>query len=181
MTTDEQIKQKIEDELFWDSRIDDSKINVEVEDGIVKLYNGAKDNVPAKSFLNDLSQTLQKLPDNHLKIGDGNNLLFSSEREKPSVGSNIEQEKSWSITTSKDGRNVGIVAIPKIGSTSLNDWIEFADSFKKEAFNEKGTEKWSSIIIDNYLSWASSFCSRLVWIFFMMASICLSVSVFSSS
>lgn len=37
MTTDEQIKQKIEEELFWDSRIDDSKINVEVEDGIVKL------------------------------------------------------------------------------------------------------------------------------------------------
>lgn len=58
MATDEQIKQRIVEELFWDSRIDDSKINVSVDGGIVRL----KGEVPSCSQMFNAENNAWNIP-----------------------------------------------------------------------------------------------------------------------
>ena len=58
MTTDEQIKKRVSDELFWDSRIDDSKINVDVQNGVAIL----KGEVPSCSQMFDAENDAWNIP-----------------------------------------------------------------------------------------------------------------------
>lgn len=68
MTTDEQIKKRVSDELFWDSRIDDSKINVDVQNGVAIL----KGEVPSCSQMFDAENDAWNIPG---VIGVNNELM----------------------------------------------------------------------------------------------------------
>ena len=90
MATDEQIKQRVIDELFWDARIDDSKINIDIEDGVVKLTG----EVPTCSDMFNAERNAWSIPG---VIGVDNRLIvvWSKAPLSSEILNNVESVLSW--------------------------------------------------------------------------------------
>ncbi|MDD4358763.1 MAG: BON domain-containing protein [Candidatus Pacebacteria bacterium] len=105
MATDEQIKQKVTDEIFWDARIDDSKINIDVENGVVKLTG----EVPTCSDLFNAEDDVWSIPE----VSGVDNRLIVVLEETPidtEILNNAESVLAWNpyidgskITVDVDG------------------------------------------------------------------------------
>ncbi len=133
---------------LWDKETTDK-----FETAIVELYNNISEPLDLKNarkdgFYNKVDAALQTLPDEHLKVSPGKGNLIPREPNPTEVGKNsCDQEKPWEIKLSENGKS-SILAINDLGSTGPKDWIELRNQVRNTLFNEDGTEKVDSLIID---------------------------------
>ncbi len=133
---------------LWDKETTDK-----FETAIAELYNNISEPLDLKNtqkdgFYNKVDAALQILPDEHLKVSPGQGNLIPREPNPTEVGKNsCDKEKPWEIKLSEDGKST-ILAINDLGSTGPKDWIELRNQVRNTLFNENGTEKVDSLIID---------------------------------
>lgn len=126
----------------------DSAITEKFKEKVVDLYNNINLATDVKSFYSQIDGLLQKLPDEHLRVATGNGNLLPREQNEVSVGHNIEtSNKKWNISALDDGKTA-VIALPKLGNTNPNEWLEFAKDIDNKLFDENGKEKFESVIID---------------------------------
>ncbi|MBO4521264.1 MAG: hypothetical protein J5787_08680 [Alphaproteobacteria bacterium] len=129
------------------------------EQKIADLYNGIsgpkklktkgeEGQEQEKGFYNLVDEALQILPDEHLKVSPGKGNLIPRQPKKVSVGENsCPEEKLWEIKQSEDGKST-ILAIRDLGSAEPGDWLKLQKEVRDALFNEDGTEKCGSLVID---------------------------------
>ncbi|MBO4644091.1 MAG: hypothetical protein J5716_05745 [Alphaproteobacteria bacterium] len=131
----------------------DRAVTEEFEKAITDLYNNISGDLDLKNsqktgFYNRIDDALRILPDEHLKVSPGKGNLIPREPNAVSVGENsCPEEKPWEIKQSENGKSV-ILAIRDLGSTQPQDWLKLQKETREALFNEDGTEKCDSLIID---------------------------------
>jgi len=93
MRTDEQIKKDVVDQIYWDGRVDASKVNVEVKDGRVTLI-GKVPNYSAFHAAEDDAWAIPKViaVDNLMEVEYKGEVSIPSDEE---IKSNIENMLMW--------------------------------------------------------------------------------------
>lgn len=122
-------------------------IRSEFESSIAEFYNDNLETMSVKDFCIKLDKVLQKLPDEHLKISPSRGNLLPREPNQVAVGNNICKNKKWEISEI-DGKNTAVIALPELGNTLPNEWLQFLEELDRRLFNSDGSEKYDSLIID---------------------------------
>ena len=122
-------------------------IRSEFESSIAEFYNGNLGTMSVKDFCIKLDKVLQKLPDEHLKISPSKGNLLPREPNRITVGNNICKNKKWEISEI-DGKSTAVIALPELGNTLPNEWLQFSKELDRRLFNSDGSEKYDSLIID---------------------------------
>ncbi len=125
----------------------DEATRQEFENSLAEFYNGDLETVSVKDFCIKLDKVLQKLPDEHLKISPSKGNLLPREPNPVAVGNNICTDKKWEISE-VEGKKTAIIALPELGSTLPNEWLQFSKELDEKLFNPDGSEKYDSLIID---------------------------------
>ena len=136
----------------------DRETTEKFEHAIEDLYNGISGPKKLKTkgetekgeegFYNQLDKALQILPDEHLKVSPGKGNLMPRTPNEVSVGKNsCPEEKPWEIKQSEDGKST-ILAIGDLGTATPQDWLKLQKEVHAVLFNEDGTEKCDSLVID---------------------------------
>ena len=125
------------------------EIKKQFETSIENLYNEINTPDDVKSFYQKLDKALQILPDEHLKVSPSKGNLLPRESNPISVGGNLcdDKSKKWDILPSEDGKTC-VIALPELGSTRPNEWMEFSKELDEKLFNADGAEKYEALIID---------------------------------
>ena len=136
----------------------DRETTEKFEHAIEDLYNGISEPKKLKTkgetekgkegYYNQLDKALQILPDEHLKVSPGKGNLMPRTPNEVSVGKNsCPEEKPWEIKQSEDGKSTTI-AIRDLGTAMPQDWLKLQKEVRAALFNEDGTEKCDSLVID---------------------------------
>lgn len=125
----------------------DDAAKVKFEKNLAEFYNGKLENINVKDFCLKLDKVLQKLPDEHLKVSPSKGNLLPREPNKVAVGNNVCKDKKWEISESND-KNTAVIALPRLGDTLPNEWLEFSKELDEKLFKPDGSEKYTSLIID---------------------------------
>ena len=125
----------------------DETTRQEFENSIAEFYNGNLETINVKDFCVKLDKVLQKLPDEHLKISPSKGNLLPREPNHVAVGNNICRDKKWEISEINNA-NTAVIALPELGNTLPNEWLQFSKELDKKLFNPDGSEKYDSLIID---------------------------------
>lgn len=125
----------------------DETTKQQFENSIAEFYNGNLETTSVKDFCIKLDNVLQKLPDEHLKISPSKGNLLPRDPNYVAVGHNICKDKKWEISETNAG-NTAVIALPALGNTSPNEWLQFSNELDKKLFNPDGSEKYDSLIID---------------------------------
>ena len=125
----------------------DETIRQKFENSIEKFYNGNLKTISVKDFCLKLDKVLQKLPDEHLKISPSKGNLLPRELNHVAVGNNICRDKKWEISEINGG-NTAVIALPELGNTLPNEWLQFSKELDRKLFNSDGSEKYDSLVID---------------------------------
>ena len=127
----------------------DTSVKNEFEERLSDMYNGLTEQTDVKSFYKQVDGVLQILPDEHLKVSPSKGNLLPREPNPVQVGGNLCQDKNkkWEFSTSDDGKTA-ILALPALGNTGPNEWMQFSQEIDEKLFNKDGTAKYDSLTID---------------------------------
>jgi osmotically-inducible protein OsmY len=116
--SDEEIKKRIVDDLYWDSSIDASKVEVTVDNGWVTL-NGTVPSYSARIRATDAACRIMDV------IEVDNNLLVESlPRESVPTDADIEQTVLYSLAADPTMDNTDILASVRAGTVTLEGSVD---------------------------------------------------------
>lgn len=135
--TDEKIKMDVVQQLYWDSRVDGSVINVIVKDGIVILGGEATSFLERKAAFEDAWSVPGVLSvENHIKVAAPSGVPIRDDNE---IKVNVEKVLEWNPTLDASQIKVSVDASKVILEGSV-------DSFWKKVYAEELAAATSGVV-----------------------------------